>query len=194
MYAVVDVSGIGAGHEEGSLMPYTLSMGLLWVLIGVVVGVVIGWLMRSVVAKRQVDRARSNSLDQIELDRLRTMVADLGGSGAPGAAGPADALVPSPGGIVGEASAASVAADDLTAVAGIGPSIAELCEGIGIRSWSDLADTEVSLLRAMLSDAGPRFKTHDPTTWPEQAALLAAGRWDDFAELVARLDPEPGPS
>ncbi|MEO6571434.1 MAG: 50S ribosomal protein L27, partial [Ilumatobacteraceae bacterium] len=53
--------------------------------------------------------------------------------------------------------------------------------------WFDLSTTEVSLLRTMLADAGPRFKTQDPSTWPEQAALLAAGRWQEFVALTGEL-------
>ena len=36
----------------------------------------------------------------------------------------------------------------------------------------------------MLVDAGSRFATLDPTTWPEQARLLAEGRWDEFKALT----------
>ena len=71
----------------------------------------------------------------------------------------------------------SIALDDLKVVEGIGPKIEQLCHGIGIATWADLATTEVSLLRTMLTDAGPRFRTHDPSTWPQQAGLLAHGRW-----------------
>ena len=81
-----------------------------------------------------------------------------------------------------------VQADDLTVIDGIGPKIAELCHGIGIRTWAELSTTEVSLLRTMLNDAGQRFKAHDPSTWPEQAALLAAGDWDEFKALTDALD------
>jgi hypothetical protein len=28
---------------------------------------------------------------------------------------------------------------------------------------------------------------HDPTSWPDQAACLAEGRWDDFVALTDRL-------
>jgi predicted flap endonuclease-1-like 5' DNA nuclease len=81
----------------------------------------------------------------------------------------------------------AIALDDLTVVEGIGPKIEALCHGIGIRTWRDLAETEVSLLRTMLHDAGPRMRTHDPSTWPAQAQLLAAGRWAEFEALVAEL-------
>jgi hypothetical protein len=36
----------------------------------------------------------------------------------------------------------------------------------------------------MLHDAGPRFRSQDPSTWPEQAALLADGRWAEFRALA----------
>ncbi len=80
-----------------------------------------------------------------------------------------------------------ITADDLQVVEGIGPKIESLCHGIGIRTWFDLSTTEVSLLRTMLADAGSRFRRHDPSTWPEQAGLLAAGRWDDFKALTDGL-------
>lgn len=81
-----------------------------------------------------------------------------------------------------------VTRDDLTVVEGIGPAIAGLCHGIGITTWAELADTEVSLLRTMLSDAGPGYATHHPDTWPRQARLLATGQWEEFRNLVAQLD------
>ncbi|HUF97478.1 MAG TPA: hypothetical protein VMM60_05060 [Ilumatobacter sp.] len=77
--------------------------------------------------------------------------------------------------------------DELTVVEGIGPAIAGLCTGIGIHTWAELATTEVSLLRTMLSDAGPRFQKHDPTSWPQQAGLLAAGQWEEFKTLTESL-------
>lgn len=81
----------------------------------------------------------------------------------------------------------SIALDDLKVVEGIGPKIESLCHGIGIRTWFDLSTTEASLLSTMLADAGSRMASHDPSTWPEQAGLLAAGRWDDFKALTDGL-------
>lgn len=166
-------------------MPYTLSMGLLWVALAVLLGIVIGWLMRSVVARRQLERARANHLDNVELERLRARVAELEAA-PPGA----DAPAPMDASELAEAAAVldrPVRRDDLTVVEGIGPTVAELCVGIGIQTWSDLADTEVSLLRTMLHDAGPRFRTHDPSTWPTQARLLADERWAEFRSLTLEL-------
>jgi len=80
--------------------------------------------------------------------------------------------------------------DDLKVVEGIGPTVEELCHGIGIRGWADLAATEVSLLRTMLDDAGARLKVHDPTTWPRQAELLVSGQWAAFKSLTDSLRAE----
>lgn len=191
-------------------MPYTLSMGLLWVALAVLLGIVIGWLMRSVVAKRQVERVRANHLDTVELERLRGRVAELEPvvadrdrlraeldasrareESAAATSGGSSATVESSGvpdlAVAAAIVGAPVVLDDLTVIAGIGPKVADLCHGIGIQTWSDLAATEVSLLRTMLEDAGPHVRTQDPSTWPEQAALLAAGRWAEFRQLVDQL-------
>ena len=76
--------------------------------------------------------------------------------------------------------------DDLTVVEGIGPKIAELCNGIGVTTWRGLAEADPADLRSMLADAGSRYQVHDPATWPAQAACLADGRWDDFVALTDR--------
>lgn len=174
-------------------MPYTLSMALLWVALAVLLGIVVGWLMRSVVAKRQVERARANHLDNVELERLRARVAELEAHPAPVPPPTPSADTPVPpvaAPVVAEAGIVldgPVVRDDLTVVEGIGPTVAELCTGIGIQTWSELAQTEVSLLRTMLHDAGPRFRSLDPASWPEQARLLDAGRWDEFRALTEQL-------
>ena len=71
------------------------------------------------------------------------------------------------------AETATVPAQDLSKIRGIGPAIATLLSDRGIATWSQLAETEVSDLQAILDEAGPRYRVHDPSTWPEQAAELA---------------------
>jgi predicted flap endonuclease-1-like 5' DNA nuclease len=78
--------------------------------------------------------------------------------------------------------------DDLTVVEGIGPKIAEIIEADGIGTWRSLSRVESSHIKGLLDDAGPRFQMHDPGTWPEQAALLADGRWEEFKVLSDVLD------
>ena len=47
-------SAPAAVRLRGALMPYTLAKGFVWVVLAMLLGIVIGWLLRSVVAKRQV--------------------------------------------------------------------------------------------------------------------------------------------
>ncbi|MGL4177844.1 MAG: hypothetical protein ACRCSN_17435 [Dermatophilaceae bacterium] len=81
----------------------------------------------------------------------------------------------------------SLTADDLTAVEGIGPKIRDLIHATGVRTWRALSRTEVAALQQMLDAAGPRFRVHNPGTWPRQAGLLADGRWEEFKQLKASL-------
>jgi predicted flap endonuclease-1-like 5' DNA nuclease len=183
-------------------MPYTLMKGLGWFVAALVIGIVIGWLIRSVTARRQLAKARSQHPDTVELERLRGRIANLeqvvaerdqlraeldaaNGASAPA---PVDTHMPDVA-VAPDVAAASavlgraVVADDLTVIPGIGPNVEQLCHGIGIRTWYDLSTTEASLLRTMLVDAGPRFSTHDPSLWPEMARLLSEGRWQEFKDV-----------
>ncbi len=81
----------------------------------------------------------------------------------------------------------SPASDDLKIIEGIGPKIEGLLNADGISTWAGLAKTEVSVLQAVLDKAGPRYRIHDPGTWPRQAGLAAAGSWDELEALQDRL-------
>ena len=81
----------------------------------------------------------------------------------------------------------SLGLDDLKVVEGIGPRIEELCQEAGITTWRQLAATPVDRLAEILTEAGPRFRVHEPETWPTQARLLAEGQWEEFAALTERL-------
>jgi predicted flap endonuclease-1-like 5' DNA nuclease len=75
--------------------------------------------------------------------------------------------------------------DDLKRVEGIGPKISDLLQAAGITTFAQLAATDASRLRRTLREAG--ITIADPTTWPEQAALAASGRWDALEALQAEL-------
>jgi large subunit ribosomal protein L20 len=83
--------------------------------------------------------------------------------------------------------AGTLAVDDLVKIEGVGPKINELLRGAGITTFKKLADTPVSQLKRLLAEAGRSFKSWDPTTWPEQAALAAKGDWVAFEKLTAEL-------
>ena len=79
------------------------------------------------------------------------------------------------------------APDDLTKVEGIGPKIAGLLNDDGITTFSALEAASVDRIQGILDRAGPRYRMHDPGTWPQQARRAAAGSWDDLEELQDRL-------
>ena len=183
-------------------MPYTLMKGLGWFVAALVIGIVIGWLIRSVTARRQVAKARSQHPDTVELERLRGRIANLepvvaerdqlraeldARRAAAPAPPPAETHLPEVAVAPDIAAASAVLGrpswpTTCTVIPGIGPNVEQLCHGIGIRTWFDLSTTEVSLLRTMLVDAGPRFSTHDPSPWPEHGAAAVRGRWQEFNE------------
>lgn len=68
--------------------------------------------------------------------------------------------------------------DDLKKIEGIGPKIEQLLNTAGILNWKKLAKSKPEQLRTILAEAGNRYKMHNPTSWPEQAALAASGDWD----------------
>lgn len=74
----------------------------------------------------------------------------------------------------------SAKGDDLRKVEGIGPKIAELFKAAGIATFGQLAATSADRLKEILAEAGSNFASHDPTTWPKQAELAAAGKWDEL--------------
>ena len=180
-------------------------------------GGIVGWLLRSLKCRGEVARARTVTIDEAELerlrgrvanleplvaerDRLRMELADVRGSSA-GALGfsstPESSIVPDAaadepavaldiagaGAVLGK----KIKLDDLTVVEGIGPKIAELCSGIGVGTWQGLAGADVADLQSMLDAAGSRFQMHKPASWPQQAALLAAGEWAEFKALTDSL-------
>lgn len=78
--------------------------------------------------------------------------------------------------------------DDLKIVEGIGPKIEELFRADGIETWKQLSQADPSRLQKILEDAGPRFRMHNPATWPQQAALADDGKWQELEQLQDDLD------
>jgi large subunit ribosomal protein L17 len=80
------------------------------------------------------------------------------------------------------------APDDLQRIEGIGPKIAGVLQAAGITTFAQLADVEVSRVQQILQDADPRlFRLANPGSWPEQAALAAAGQWEALEALQREL-------
>lgn len=79
------------------------------------------------------------------------------------------------------------APDDLAKIEGIGKKIAELLVAENIVSFKDLSKASAKKLKGILEAAGSKFKMHDPTSWPKQAKLAAAGKWAELEELQKEL-------
>lgn len=86
-----------------------------------------------------------------------------------------------------KAPAKKVVADDLKKIEGIGPKIAGLLNDAGIVTFADLGKATKKTLTTILSDAGNRYKMHDPTSWPRQAKLAAKGDWTELQKLQDKL-------
>jgi large subunit ribosomal protein L27 len=84
--------------------------------------------------------------------------------------------------------AASGKADDLKKIEGIGPKIEQLLHDKGILTFSILAATSAEDVKAILTEAGPRYTIHDPATWGKQAEMAAAGKWDELKAWQKELD------
>ncbi len=78
------------------------------------------------------------------------------------------------------------AQDELEIIEGIGPAIARLLRSAGILTFRQLAETPLKRLDEILTNANLR-RLADPDTWPEQAALAAAGDWDGLKQLQDTL-------
>jgi large subunit ribosomal protein L15 len=77
--------------------------------------------------------------------------------------------------------------DDLKIIEGIGPKIAEVLVAAGVDTFDKLAKSEFDALKAILAEAGGNLASHNPTTWPQQAELAAAGKMDELKELQEKL-------
>jgi predicted flap endonuclease-1-like 5' DNA nuclease len=79
--------------------------------------------------------------------------------------------------------------DDLTMIEGIGPKISACLKEHGIRTFHQLARTNIQQLQVILAEAGPSFKlaARAVESWPEQARLADDGAWDQLHDLKDRL-------
>jgi len=78
--------------------------------------------------------------------------------------------------------------NDLKVIEGIGPKIERLLKKVKILTWSDLAQTKLRPLRAILKKAGNNFNLADPKTWAAQARLASKGQWRRLITLQDKLN------
>jgi large subunit ribosomal protein L27 len=77
--------------------------------------------------------------------------------------------------------------DNLKIVEGIGPKIETLLNDAGIYTFAELSQADPEKIREILEAAGPRYRIHDPATWPQQAGMAAEGRMDELKEWQDQL-------
>jgi len=82
----------------------------------------------------------------------------------------------------------TIEVDDLTKIEGIGPKISQILKDSDISTFAGLAQTNVEKISEILAEAGNRYKSHDPQTWPEQAKMAADGNWDELKKWQDDLD------
>ena len=77
-------------------------------------------------------------------------------------------------------------ADDLKKIEGIGPKIAEVLGEADVKTFAQLAKMDRDAIKAIL-DTVSTLKSKEPKTWPQQAELAAAGKWDELKTLQDQL-------
>ena len=87
-----------------------------------------------------------------------------------------------------EAAPAPVNPDPLSdKLEGVGPKIQEILYGAGIKTFAQLAATDVTHLEQILAAAGERYRLADPSSWPAQARFAAAADWAGLQTLQDNL-------
>lgn len=76
---------------------------------------------------------------------------------------------------------------DFKQIEGIGPKIMSILQAAGIKTYAALAATPIAEIKELLLNAGSRYKMHDPTTWPQQAKMAAAGKWEALKKWQGEL-------
>ena len=78
--------------------------------------------------------------------------------------------------------------DDLKRIEGIGPKLSSVLQEAGILTYAQLAGATPEQLTEILEAANPRLPSlAHPASWPEQAALAAAGEWEALEALQGTL-------
>ncbi|PID70492.1 50S ribosomal protein L21 [bacterium DOLZORAL124_38_8] len=75
--------------------------------------------------------------------------------------------------------------DDLTKIEGIGPKIAETLANAGVETFAKLAKTDAGKIAEIIADVRGN---HTPDTWPKQAEMAAAGKWDELKAWQEELN------
>ena len=79
-------------------------------------------------------------------------------------------------------------ADDLTKIEGIGPKAAAALTAAGVATFADLSKAKVPAIQKILDEADGKFGALVPDSWPKQAKLAAADKWDELKKWQDEMD------
>ena len=146
----------------------------LWLLGAFILGILLGWLLKQIFGGGDDTTDYSSKIRGLEADlaACRKEKSTLAATAAATTASLAAAIIP--------AKADDSVKDDLTKVEGIGPKIKGLLNDDGIWSFVQLSKAEISRLQKILDNAGPRYRVHNPKTWPDQSKMAAEGKWKEL--------------
>lgn len=78
--------------------------------------------------------------------------------------------------------------NDLKAIEGVGPKIAEIFNAAGVKTWKGMAETTAAKAKSILKEAGDRYTIHNPGTWARQAKMMHEGKWVELKAWQDTLD------
>ena len=82
--------------------------------------------------------------------------------------------------------------DDFTHISGIGPKVSSVLRLAGIKTFTQLANTNVEKIREILKAENPNLlRLTNPSSWPEQAKMAAEGDWEALSALQGSLKQKP---
>ncbi len=81
-----------------------------------------------------------------------------------------------------------IKANDHILIEGIGPKINTLLKKSKITTWTQLANTSVKDIQAILDKGGNKFSFANPSSWPRQASLAEQGKWDELKKYQDELN------
>ena len=145
---------------------------MLWLLGAFLLGLLLGWLLKQLFGGSGDHSNYHKRINKLEADLAACRKQKNVAAAAASATAASFAAAP--------VKADDSVKDDLTKVEGIGPKIKGLLNDDHIWSFRQLSESAVSRLQKILDDAGPRYRIHNPGTWPDQAKLAADGKWKEL--------------
>ncbi len=78
--------------------------------------------------------------------------------------------------------------DNLQIIEGVGPKIEKILKEAGYNTWGILANASFNDLKKVMSDAGPRYRIHNPKSWSKQAQLANDNKWEELINYQKFLE------